>query len=307
MRLAFAILAAAVALLLAACGGGGGSGDGGAAQGGRPPAADEVRLVVSRDFGAEVLRDLVVPYRQKLDVLRLLAENAEVETAYGGGFVESVDGLKSSFGAVSSAEAADWFYWVDGVLADVGAADWPLRGGETVWWDYHRWADAMIVPMALHAFPRPYDGAPLAVTAAADVAGLDDWAAATGLELGARRDLASHEPDGGLVLVTAEEAAATPWVRELLSPARSGLRFADVGPGSITLLAPGGERGPAAAAVAQPVGNPDDPARPFLLVVGASRDDLAALLPRLTAETLAATVAVALVDDEVVRLPWLAP
>lgn len=306
MRLALAILAGAVALLLAACNGGGSGGDG-AARAGRPPAADEIRLVISKDFGAEVLRDVVVPYRENLDVLRLLAENTEVETGYGGGFVESIDGLTSSFGAVSSADAADWFYWVDGVLADAGAADWPLRGGETVWWDYHRWADAMIVPMALHAFPRPYDDAPLAVTAAAAVAGLGDWAAAAGVELEARRDLAGDEPNGGLVLVTVEEAAATPWVRELLGPGRSGLRFADVGPGSITLLAPGGERGPVAAALAQPVGNPKAPARPFLVVVGQTRDELAAMLARLTPEALWATVAVALVDSEVVRLPWLAP
>ena len=291
-----------VALASAGCAGTGEGGDASAA--GRTPTADEVRLVVSRDFGAEVLRDLVVPASDGLDVLRLLAENAEVDTGYGGRFVDGIDGLESSFGAVSTEDAADWFYWVDGVIADVGAADWKLRGGETVWWDYHRWADAMVVPAALHAFPRPYSQRPLAVMTAADVAGLADWAAASGLELEPRRDLEGLPPDGGLVLATAGEAAATPWLAEMLDAARSGLRLVSVDDGALAVLSPAGEIGPAAAAVAQPVTNPDDPERPFLLVLGASRADLEAFVPRLTPEALNAAVGVALVDGDLIHLPW---
>ena len=108
-----------------------------AAVAGRTPGADEVRLVVSRDFGTEILRDVVAPAGEGLDVLRLLAEHADVETGYGGRFVNGIDGLESSFGGGGSADAADWFYWVDGEMAGVGADEWKLQGGETVWWDYH--------------------------------------------------------------------------------------------------------------------------------------------------------------------------
>jgi hypothetical protein len=301
-----AALALVAALVSAGCAGAA-SGAGGTAAAGRPPEPAEVRLVVSRDFGAEVMRDVVVPAKDGVSVLRVLAENADVETGYGGGFVEAIDGLRSSFGAVSSADAADWFYWVDGTLADVGAADWRLRGGETVWWDYHRWADAAVVPAALHAFPRPYAARPLAFTAAADVAGVREWASAAGLELETRRDLEGGEPVGGLVMATAAEAAATPWVAQLLGDARSGLEFARADAGSLTLLSPDGETGPAASAIAQPVTDPDHPSRPFLVVLGVSRADLVDVLPRLTAESLSATVAVAVVDGELVRLPWGGP
>ncbi len=301
-----AALACAAALALAACGGGEGTGgdEGDGASGGRTPTAGELRLVVSRDFGAEVLRDVVVPAGEKSDALRVLAENADVDTGYGGQFVSGIDGIKSTFGGGNAADAADWFYWVDGVIGDVGAADFKLEGGETVWWDFHRWADAMFVPLALHAFPRPYAGRALAVTAAADVAGLGDWAAAAGLEVSARRPVTGRAPDGGVVLATAAEAADTPWLLELLGATRTGVEMVRVAGGALDLVALSGQTGPRASAVALPAVNTDHPERPFLVVVGATAEDVDAILPGLTAADLSATVGVALVDGELVRLPW---
>jgi len=302
----FVVCTVALATLaLAACGEGeGGQGESG--RGGRTPSADEVRLVVSRDFGGEVLRDVVMPAGDKADALRVLAENAEIDTGYGGQFVNGIDGLTSTFGGVSSADAADWFYWVDGVLGDVGAADWKLEGGETVWWDYHRWADAMTLPRALHAFPRPYAGRPLPVTAAVDVTGLDDWAAANGLELASRRPLAKSAPAGGLVLATADDVTTTPWIRDLLSASRVGVELIGVREGGLRVISPDGASGPPAAAAALAVGSLEDPARPYLVIVGDSADDIAAIVPRLTPKALTAAVAVALVDGELVHLPWQA-
>jgi hypothetical protein len=271
---------------------------------GQPPAADEVRLVVSRGFGRQIMRDVLAPADEGLDVLRLLAEHADVEAGYGGRFVNGIDGLASTFGAAGSEDAADWFYWVDGEMADVGADERRLKGGETVWWDYHPWADAMYVPQALHAFPRPYAGAPQALTADAEVTGLVNWAKASGIELNARRELAGERPRGGIVVATAGEAAATPWLVELLGPERSGLEMARVDDGTITLLAPDGSAGPRAAAAALPAPNQDDPSRPFLILLGASGADLEDLLSRLSADALNARVGVALVDDRLVALPW---
>jgi hypothetical protein len=296
-------MVAALLALLVTMGCGSTDAGGAGPAGGRPPAADEVRLVVSRDFGGEVLRDVVVPAGDGTDALRVLAENAEVETSYGGEFVAGIEGLSSSFGSGTEGPA-DWFYWVDGVMGDVGAADTKLKGGETVWWDYHRWASAMVVPLALHAFPRPYAGRPLEVTAAADVAGLGDWAAANGLELNARRPLTDRAPEGGLVLATAAEAARTPWVLELLDAAHSGIQVVRVEDGELQAVSPDGEAGPLATAVAQPALNVDSPGRPFLVVLGATAADLESFLPALTAESASAAVALALVDGQLVNLPW---
>ena len=290
-----------IALSAAGCGRADEAGDKTA---GRTPKADEVRLVVSRDFGASILRDVVAPADEGLDVLRLLAEHADVEAGYGGAFVNGIDGLESSFGAGSTDDAADWFYWVDGEMAGVGADAWDLKGGETVWWDYHRWSDAMLVPQALHAFPRPYADRPQALTAKTEVAGLAGWADANGIALETRRSLDGGRPLGGLVIATAAEAAATPWLTELLTAPRSGIEMARVDGGAITLVAPGGAAGPQAAAVALPAPNQDDERRPFLVVLGASEADLEELVSRLTPEALNARVGVALVDGELTALPW---
>ena len=48
-------------------------------------------------------------------------------------------------------------------MAGVGAADYQLHGGETVWWDFHQWAHAMSIPATLSAFPAPWKGRPLDV------------------------------------------------------------------------------------------------------------------------------------------------
>ncbi len=180
MKAALAVVALLLLVVLpAGCsdaspdGSSGATSEGGAATASRPPTASEVRLVISRDYGATVLKDLLVAAAQETSVMRVLAENAEVTSGYGGGFVDAVDGLRSTFGATSSAEAADWFYWVDGVLADIGAADYALEGGETVWWDYHRWAGAMFAPTAVHAFPVPWAGRPLPVASDGEPAGLE--------------------------------------------------------------------------------------------------------------------------------------
>jgi hypothetical protein len=271
---------------------------------GRPPGAGEVRLIVSRDFGARVMRDVIAPADEGLDVLRLLAEHADVEAGYGGRFVNGIDGLASSFGATTSENAADWFYWVDGEMADVGADERALKGGETVWWDYHRWTDAMYVPQALHAFPRPYADARQALTADTEIAGLAGWAKASGIELDRRRVLAGGRPRGGVVVATADEAAATPWLLELLGPDRSGIEMVRVSDDAITLLAPDGAAGPQAAAAALPAPNQDDSARPFLVLLGASTDDLEALLSHLPPEAFTARVGVALVDDQLIAQPW---
>ena len=54
--------------------------------------------------------------------MRLVQANNDVETRYGGRFVQSIDGLEGG-GAGGS---VDWFYFVNGFEADVGAAEYEL-------------------------------------------------------------------------------------------------------------------------------------------------------------------------------------
>jgi hypothetical protein len=133
--------AAAIALALAGCGLGAGSSTSGAAH-----------LEVTRDFGAKHGEPTTVAHVHESDtVMRFLQATHKVQTRYGGGFVQSVDGV-----AGDRAHQLDWFYYVNGIEADVGAADFSLSAGDRVQWDLHSWRGTMRIPGIVGAYPEPF-------------------------------------------------------------------------------------------------------------------------------------------------------
>jgi hypothetical protein len=143
MRRAAAALALLAVLALAGCGLGAGEKiKGGGAQ-----------LDVTRNFGQQQLFSTSVPdIRKDETVMRFLESKRAVKTSYGGKFVTTIDGLKSSTGSGSS----DWFYFVNGIEASVGAADKTLSPGDVVQWDYRRWDATMRIPAIVGAYPQPF-------------------------------------------------------------------------------------------------------------------------------------------------------
>lgn len=143
-RTAVAIALLAAAIVAAGCGLGPGEGVG------------SVELTVTRDYGAVVLLERELgDVRESDTVMRALEANADVSTRYGGGFVQAIDGIEAQerFG-----RSQDWFFYVNGVESTVGAADFPLRGGEAIWWDYRDWEEAMRVPAVVGSWPQPFLG-----------------------------------------------------------------------------------------------------------------------------------------------------
>lgn len=141
---AVAIALLAAALAIAGCGIG--------------PGADvgEVSLTVTRDYGSQPVRSRVTDEATESDtVMRLLERNAEISTRYGGGYVQSIENLAE---AVSGGHNYDWFFYVNGVESPVGAADFPLHGGEAIWWDYRDWEAAPRVPAVVGSWPQPFSG-----------------------------------------------------------------------------------------------------------------------------------------------------
>jgi hypothetical protein len=136
------LAAAALALAVAGCG----LGPGGSRSGG-------VELRVTRDFGRH---DSVSDSRRKSvresdTVMRFLQSGHKVTTRYGGGFVQSIDGV-----AGDQAAERDWFYYVNGSEASVGAADYKLSPGDVVQWDYHDWHATQHIPAIVGAYPEPF-------------------------------------------------------------------------------------------------------------------------------------------------------
>jgi hypothetical protein len=83
--------------------------------------------------------------------MRLLQGERRVTTRFGGGFVQSIDGL-----AGSDAAEHDWFYYVNGSEASVGAADYKLSPGDVAQWDYHDWRATQHIPAIVGAYPEPF-------------------------------------------------------------------------------------------------------------------------------------------------------
>ena len=94
-------------------------------------------------------------------MIRFLDREAEITTRYGGGFVQSIDGIS---GELADGRSLDWFFYVNGIESPRGGAEVPVRGGDRIWWDYRDWTAAISTPAVVGSFPEPF------VQAAADEA-----------------------------------------------------------------------------------------------------------------------------------------
>src|SRR5215218_641746 len=113
----------------------------------------DVQVTVTREFGAVPVLDTSVGASESDSVMRVLEGEAEVETRYGGGFVHAVDGVAEGS---RDGDPYDWFFYVDGVESQIGAAEYELEGGERVWWDYRNWGTTNHVPAAVGSWPAPF-------------------------------------------------------------------------------------------------------------------------------------------------------
>jgi hypothetical protein len=110
-------------------------------------------LRVTRDFGHRELGEVRLgSVREGETVMRMLRSQFDVTTRFGGRFVQSIDGLAGKGGGGQ----ADWFFWVNGVEADKGAAEWQVEPGDQIQWDHRDWSAAMRVPAIVGAYPEPF-------------------------------------------------------------------------------------------------------------------------------------------------------
>ena len=134
------VSAIAAAVALTGCGLGAGHG------------TSDVSVTVTRNFGTISVGSTTerhVPGSQT--VMRLLEGTFHVSTRYGGGFVQSIDGLSGT------SARRDWFYYVNGMEASLGAAGTSVHHGDRVWWDLHDWTATDSIPAVVGSYPEPFE------------------------------------------------------------------------------------------------------------------------------------------------------
>lgn len=107
------------------------------------------QLWITRDRGSKVVLTTTVP--AGISALEALRREADVETRYGGRFVQAIDGIEGDV-----ARQQDWFWYVNGYEGDRSAADYELHAGDVLWWDHRSWSGRIRQPVVVGAFPEPF-------------------------------------------------------------------------------------------------------------------------------------------------------
>jgi hypothetical protein len=142
---AFVLAVAALAAATAASGCGFGPGD-------ASPGRAELR--VTREFGTIPMVTATLDDPTESDtVVRMLDSSADLETSFGGNFVDSIDGYA---GSTAGGGDEDWFFFVNGYYSDIGSGETPVRPGDRIWWDYRYWSAAYRVPAVVGSWPEPF-------------------------------------------------------------------------------------------------------------------------------------------------------
>ncbi len=211
-----------------------------------------VKLRVTKHFGRETIVEKFLPIQPGDTVMDVLKRSGlELKTGYNGGFVESLGGLASQYRpGDASSKNLDWFYYVNGLMADIGAAEYPVRTGDVVWWDYHDWEYAVSMPALIGAYPHPFQErpegeapAPLLVMAAK---GFDNQAQQLAKDLQrVRSDEVKTVPwdeekltgESSIIVVgDAKSLVASPFIQDLWKGKQNQGLFADLTADSIHAL-----------------------------------------------------------------------
>jgi len=119
------------------------------------PSSAKATVIVTRDFGKELILEQEIEIEPGTSALHVLQMAADVETNYGGGFVNSINGISSEYEGTSNSQR-DWFFYINGVSSNIGANDYILRDGDVEHWDFRDWSYHQFIPAIIGDFPQPF-------------------------------------------------------------------------------------------------------------------------------------------------------
>jgi len=119
------------------------------------PSAQGVKLLITQDFGRQVIFDKTVSLNDKSKVMDILKAHVNVTTKWDDNFISAINGLQTAHSGMGG-QRLDWFYYVNGICPNVGASDYQLQNGENVWWDYHVWEMSSSNSAVIGCYPEPF-------------------------------------------------------------------------------------------------------------------------------------------------------
>ncbi len=108
-------------------------------------------LWITNDFSKNCLLVKEISYTNQ-SAMQILQEACNVKTVYGGALVTSIDGI----GSAQADGKKNWFYYINGIMADVGARQYSPKPGDNIWWDFHSWDANTYISSVIGAYPQPF-------------------------------------------------------------------------------------------------------------------------------------------------------
>jgi len=114
-----------------------------------------ITIIATEDFGTSILFDEELIIESGESTMDVLQKVATVTTTYGGGYVGSINGIKSQYSS-ENGEKEDWLYFINGMLASVGASQYKPHPGDIIHWDFHDWSSNRAVTAIIGDYPEPF-------------------------------------------------------------------------------------------------------------------------------------------------------
>ena len=113
----------------------------------------DIDITVTKNHGDSQIYTKTVSIKPGVTAMDVLKQTSDVVTSYLGGFVESINGVKSSY---ESNQKNDWFYYINGLLSPIGASEYILHPGDIERWDYHSWDSNRKTTAIISDYPEPF-------------------------------------------------------------------------------------------------------------------------------------------------------
>ena len=114
-----------------------------------------ISIKVTENFGSSILFDQAYVFESSKSAYSALNKIATVTTTFNGGYITSINGIQSQCSSENE-QKKDWFYYINGMLASVGANIYKIHPGDTERWDYHDWSSNRLVTAIIGDYPEPF-------------------------------------------------------------------------------------------------------------------------------------------------------